>query len=206
MARRSADPVPPGDVAGSATTRERILDVALDLFVRKGYAETSLREIAAELGFSKAALYYHFESKQEMLLALHLRVHALTDDLLPLLESEAGPDAGVDDLWGRLVERLIELALRKRRLIELHIRNRAAIGDLHGDAAALARHGPIEQDIEQRVVGLLSDRSGPLERRVRRLASLGAIGAVLLGAESFADVSDGDLEEALRAVTRDVLS
>src|SRR5215510_14850305 len=92
-------------------TRERILDVALDLFVRKGYAETSLREIAAELGFSKAALYYHFESKQDILLALHLRVQRLADELLPLLQAEAAPE----ELWGRLVDGLIALALRNRR-------------------------------------------------------------------------------------------
>ncbi|MBO0686805.1 MAG: helix-turn-helix transcriptional regulator, partial [Candidatus Dormibacteraeota bacterium] len=40
----------------ATSTRERILDVALDLFARKGYAETSLREVAAELGITKAAL------------------------------------------------------------------------------------------------------------------------------------------------------
>src|SRR5262245_36680593 len=108
-------------------TRERILDVALDLFVRKGYAETSLREIAAELGFSKAALYYHFESKQDILMALHLRVHSITDDVLPILA--AGTDA--DETWRRLLDVLIGLALRYRRLLELHLRNQEAINELH---------------------------------------------------------------------------
>ena len=53
----AAAPIPATAESGpTQSTRERILDIALDLFVRKGYAETSLREIAAELGFSKAAL------------------------------------------------------------------------------------------------------------------------------------------------------
>jgi AcrR family transcriptional regulator len=56
-------------------TRERILDIALDLFIDKGYDKTSLREIAEKLGFSKAALYYHFASKDDILLALHQRLH-----------------------------------------------------------------------------------------------------------------------------------
>src|SRR5579863_3643512 len=61
-------------------TRARILDVALDLFIEKGYDKTSLREIAGRLGFTKAALYYHFPSKQDILMALHLRLHDLFAD------------------------------------------------------------------------------------------------------------------------------
>ncbi|EIV96239.1 TetR/AcrR family transcriptional regulator [Frankia sp. QA3] len=51
-------------------TRERILAVALDLFTQQGYAGTSIADIAARLGTSKAALYYHFDSKVEILDAL----------------------------------------------------------------------------------------------------------------------------------------
>lgn len=46
------------------STRERILDVALDLFLQKGFDKTSLPEIAEHLGFTKAALYYHFSSRR----------------------------------------------------------------------------------------------------------------------------------------------
>src|SRR5271170_7729244 len=59
------------------STHERILDVALDLFLEKGYDKTSLREIAEQLGFSKAALYYHFASKEDIFMALHQRLHAI---------------------------------------------------------------------------------------------------------------------------------
>ena len=44
-------------------TRSRIQDVALQMFIDKGYEATSLREIAEELGVTKAALYYHFDTK-----------------------------------------------------------------------------------------------------------------------------------------------
>ena len=57
--------------------RERILDVALELFNEQGYDATSLREIAERLGVTKAALYYHFKSKGDILLELHLRLHEL---------------------------------------------------------------------------------------------------------------------------------
>jgi len=51
-------------------TRERILDAALTLFAEKGYDATSMREIAEQLGITKAALYYHFDSKAEIVQAM----------------------------------------------------------------------------------------------------------------------------------------
>ena len=51
-------------------TRERILDVALELFSEKGYDATSMREIAERLGITKPALYYHFDSKEDIVRAL----------------------------------------------------------------------------------------------------------------------------------------
>ncbi|MEU5364669.1 TetR/AcrR family transcriptional regulator [Streptomyces sp. NPDC005925] len=48
-------------------TRQRIQDVALELFAGQGYEKTSLREIAEHLDVTKAALYYHFKTKEEIL-------------------------------------------------------------------------------------------------------------------------------------------
>ena len=50
-------------------SRERILDAAAALFVRNGYKATSVKAIAREVGISPPALYWHFESKQEIYLA-----------------------------------------------------------------------------------------------------------------------------------------
>ncbi|SCG33960.1 transcriptional regulator, TetR family [Micromonospora halophytica] len=47
-------------------TPQRIQAVALELFTEQGYEKTSLREIAERLGVTKAALYYHFKSKDEI--------------------------------------------------------------------------------------------------------------------------------------------
>jgi len=51
-------------------TRPAILAVARELFAAHGYAGTSVADIASRLGMSKAALYYHFRSKAEILHAL----------------------------------------------------------------------------------------------------------------------------------------
>jgi AcrR family transcriptional regulator len=51
-------------------TREKIRAVALELFAEQGYDKTSLREIAERLGVTKAALYYHFKSKEDIVASL----------------------------------------------------------------------------------------------------------------------------------------
>ncbi|MGW6909772.1 TetR/AcrR family transcriptional regulator [Streptomyces sp. NPDC054940] len=51
-------------------TRQRIQDVALELFAEQGYEKTSLREIAERLEVTKAALYYHFKTKEEIIVSL----------------------------------------------------------------------------------------------------------------------------------------
>jgi TetR/AcrR family transcriptional regulator, regulator of cefoperazone and chloramphenicol sensitivity len=51
-------------------TRERILEVALELFHEQGYAGTSIRDIAQRMAITKAAVYYHFPSKESLLAEL----------------------------------------------------------------------------------------------------------------------------------------
>ena len=49
------------------STKERILRIALELFAQNGYLGTSMNDIARQVGFTKAALYKHYASKQEIL-------------------------------------------------------------------------------------------------------------------------------------------
>lgn len=49
------------------TTKEKVFEVALDLFAQKGYDAVSMREIAEAVGIKKASLYSHFSSKDELL-------------------------------------------------------------------------------------------------------------------------------------------
>lgn len=50
--------------------REYILDKAKELFIKKGYATTSMEDIVQFTGVSKGSIYYHFESKEELFLKL----------------------------------------------------------------------------------------------------------------------------------------
>jgi len=69
------------------TTRDKILDVALELVVAKGFAATSTRELSERLGFTKAALYYHFRTKDDLLFAL---LEPVMDNLTRLTRDNAG--------------------------------------------------------------------------------------------------------------------
>lgn len=56
-------------------TYERILDVSLELFSKKGYEKTSINDILASLGdLTKGAIYHHFKSKEDILIAVVNRI------------------------------------------------------------------------------------------------------------------------------------
>jgi AcrR family transcriptional regulator len=72
--------------------RDELLTAALRVFARRGYREAGVDEIAAEAGYSKGALYWHFSGKEELLLTLlEERIDAPTREMVALLES-ASPD------------------------------------------------------------------------------------------------------------------
>ncbi len=52
------------------STRNRILDAALNVFSSKGYYDTKLDEIVAESTTSKGSIYFHFPNKEQLFLAL----------------------------------------------------------------------------------------------------------------------------------------
>src|ERR1700683_5805223 len=66
-------------------TRARVLQVALELFAERGFAETSTRELSERLGFTKAALYYHFRTKDDLLAAL---IQPVLSDLTALVADD----------------------------------------------------------------------------------------------------------------------
>jgi AcrR family transcriptional regulator len=100
-------------LAAGPDTRSRILAAALDLFSEHGFDGTTLQQIADRLGFTKAALYYHFPSKDDLLAALHQP--AVQDLEVVIAAFEQMPDTPARPR--RFVEAYLDFLLRHRRLI-----------------------------------------------------------------------------------------
>ena len=182
----------------ASSTRERILDVALDLFTEKGFDGTSLREIAERLGVTKAALYYHFASKDDILLALHMRLHAFGKDALVKLTEDEPVSLQV---WGALLDEMIGQMLAQRQMFLLHQRNQAALEKLHRQ-----EHDAEHEDLQTRFRKLLDDTRVPLPDRIRMAASFGAVFAALfMAGDAFSDVPNQDMSALLHDVVHDVL-
>jgi AcrR family transcriptional regulator len=81
-----------GTTAGD--TRARIVAVTLDLMSERGYAGVSIRDIAEQLNMTKAALYYHFASKEELLDALVAPVMDRLTQLADIASSGSFDDEG----------------------------------------------------------------------------------------------------------------
>ena len=177
----TTDAAPSAESAPEGSTRERILDIALELFIEHGYDKTSIRDIAERLGTTKAALYYHFKSKADILLELHLRLHGLGEQLLDELEALPDGDARAQ-AWPRLLDEFITAVDSNRDLFLLHQRNQNALEDLHNSD----RHRAANDDIEQQVRRLLASSNIPAAVRVRMACSVGAVMAGLL-AEGLVD-------------------
>jgi AcrR family transcriptional regulator len=190
-------PTPP-----KPSTRERILDIALELFSEQGYDKTSLRDIAERLGTTKAALYYHFERKEDILLALHLRLHEIGRDVLVKLDELEGGQAYVE-AWPQLMDELIDRVAQNRELVLLHLRNAHALEQIGSDE----RHQAENQDMLERFGRLFANPEIPLADRVRMTCSIGAAIAGLIDADNrFGDVDDAVLVELVRESVRDMLA
>jgi AcrR family transcriptional regulator len=159
--------------------RERILDVALELFIENGYDKTSLREIADRLGVTKAALYYHFERKSDMLLELHLRLHRLGKEALESISTLESAEE-IAAAWPALMDGLINAVLENKDLFALHQRNQQAFESFQNDPRHVAEQG----DMEQRFRAVLENRALPVEQRVRMACSVGAVMMGLMGTQS----------------------
>jgi AcrR family transcriptional regulator len=103
-------------------TRQRILEAALQLFRQKGFAATTMREVADAAGLATGAAYYHFPSKESIVLAFYDRARS---ELGPLLdEALAEPK--------KLEARIVAMISVKLRYFT---QNRKFLGALIGSAA-----------------------------------------------------------------------
>lgn len=81
-----ATTAPKLEARGGESRREALLDAAAEMFAAKGYDGTSIRDIAGAVGMLPGSLYYHFKSKEELLIAVYrkgvARFEAAIDEAL----------------------------------------------------------------------------------------------------------------------------
>ena len=115
---------PPERSARSTARRNLVIDTAARLFEQSGYRRTSMNDIAAELGFTKAALYYYFDSKGALLEAIALSIGAELADGVP----PPGEDSPSARLL-RFAEHHVSVIAGRRALFSVSMQERAELGE-----------------------------------------------------------------------------
>jgi AcrR family transcriptional regulator len=153
-------------------TRSRVQEVALELFAEQGYEKTSLREIAERLGVTKAALYYHFKSKEDI-------VHSFTDDYFAELDAllDWAKDRPRDDETRReLLDRYVGIVLAGNAVFRFLEQNRASVQSMEAGKERFAR---VRVRLDA-LVEVLVGPDAPLRDRVRATTAVLSVGATCM--------------------------
>lgn len=109
----------------STDTRERIHDVALELFLQRGFSHTTLQDIADELGLTRAALYYHHRSKDDLIASL---VQPAKDAVDAFLQEARGTEP-----TRALLEGFFDLNYHHRRVFLALTRDPTGLGSVDAE-------------------------------------------------------------------------
>jgi len=130
-----------------AQTRERLIEAAARVFAEKGFAATSLDEVAEAAGLTKGAVYSNFENKEDLVRAV-LEVH---DQRLHGISEDVG--TGTRDEQAAVAARLFgDVIAQERAAFLLHIEFLAyAIRNPDVYAELLARHRSARRDVARMI-------------------------------------------------------
>jgi AcrR family transcriptional regulator len=165
-------------------TRQRIQDVALELFAEQGYEKTSLREIAEHLDVTKAALYYHFKTKEEILVSIF---EDLTKPIEDLIE------------WGRDQPHTLETKQEIVRRYAVALDGATPLFRFMQENQATVRDLRIGERFKERMRGLREIMIDPGASLVDQVRSLSAIFTLHAGMFAVQDL-EGDPEDKRKAV------
>jgi AcrR family transcriptional regulator len=182
------------DVADDAApTRGRILETALELFAAQGFAATTTRELSERMGFTKAALYYHFRSKDDLLRAL---VEPVIGELAAVVRAYSAPGAPRDPATrSRLLGEYLGLIAGHRTLLTVLVQD---------PSTAVRPAMEPGRQLYAALTDLLAGTSDPSdEQRILVRFALGGMHATLLFADPGEDA--GMLEECAVSAARAVL-
>ncbi len=158
-------------------TRDRILAVALELFAARGYEGTSIRDIAEHLGITKAAIFYHFPAKEQILRNILFPAMERVDQILALY---GGAATTVDpvDLVTELIDVIADIGPQVVTLLDdpavgarvYKIANESAMTEQIENALARLSAGPTVRETA-------APGAAPISRRIRAACAVAAIPA-----------------------------
>jgi AcrR family transcriptional regulator len=174
----------------TGNTRERILENALALFTERGLDGTTLQQIADRLGVTKAALYYHFRSKDDLVAAL---IEPAFEDLDTLLTGHSD-DLDTPSQRRQALEGYLDYLLRFRRLMSWLSRDLAALAN-----PAMASRGA---NYPERIARILGGPELDFAASIRIAVVLGGIQTTIA---THPEADPAELREALLATVGPML-
>src|ERR1022692_1730804 len=142
------------DSRARGDTRARIQQVAVELFTEHGYEGTSLREIAERLNVTKAALYYHFKSKEDIVRSLVEDYYGQMDALIAWGREQPR----TADVRSDILSRYVSIVAEGDKVFRMLHQNQAAVNTM---ASAKSR-GELFRERIHSLIDLLTEPGAPM--------------------------------------------
>ncbi|MFF5521850.1 TetR family transcriptional regulator [Streptomyces coeruleorubidus] len=172
-------------------TRERMLRWALELFTERGYEGASIQMIASGVGLSKAAVSYHFRTKEDILNAV---VEPAFSDLETLFE-KVGTGPVKPARRREAISEYVRLLVKHRQLLAFLAKE----GDRENPEPVMRQWRSVAENLEQLFGGDREDLS-------ERLYFAAAVRGLATAPVRFAEVSDDELGEHLQRAAERMLA
>ncbi|GLW27809.1 TetR/AcrR family transcriptional regulator [Actinoplanes regularis] len=179
-----------------ADTKSEIRKVAIELFTERGYEATSLREIAERLGITKAALYYHFSSKESIVLSIFQAHLDALDELVEWArEQPPGPE-----LRARAVDRMVELGVGSgMAAMKFAMANQHVVRELHHDKGRENAFGKMAE-----LFDIVAGPDAPVEEALRVRSALLSVNIVLMASRGL-DASEAEITSVARDIAHSLM-
>jgi AcrR family transcriptional regulator len=192
---RGTPPGPPGarEAHGRPDTRARIQSVALELFAEQGYDKTSLREIAERLDVTKAALYYHFKSKEDIVTSLVEDYFGQIDELITWGKTQPKTAAS----RAEVLRRYFDIVAGAGEVFRMLQHNQASVNSL----AHAKNRSELFRERMDALVSILTEPDPPLSSQLRAAV---ALASVSFGCMFYADRAESSAQ--LQAAVMEIAS
>ena len=162
---------------GKASTRERILEAAAQVFADSGYHGASVDDIASASGGSKGGIYFHFLGKREIFFAL---VNRFADRLLSDAHDSIGGQRSGAEKAGAVIESTLETFAGHAKLAKVLLASGVGLGPAF-DETLLRLHDRFAGLIRERLDAAVDDGSiPPLDTTLASYAWMGALNEIIL--------------------------